>query len=69
LLQQDTERRRPVRFELGQVLITPAVCIALAESDVTPQELLARHQTGDFGNLYAEDRQSNRRAAGYLPGG
>lgn len=62
MLEGAPEYRRAIRFELGQVFITPAALMAVTEAHVTPQALLARHQTGDFGNLCAEDREANRQA-------
>jgi hypothetical protein len=62
MLQQDPERRRPVQFELGRVLITPAAALILAVTNTPVDTLLARHQTGDYGTLCAEDREVNRKA-------
>lgn len=58
---------RSPRFELGQVLATHGVLIALAAAGRTPEEFLARHQVGDWGDLTPEDRQENELAlhAGY----
>lgn len=58
---------RPPRFALGRVLATPGALATLAAAGRTPNEYLARHQAGDWGDLTAEDAQENERAlqAGY----
>lgn len=51
-------------FELGQVVATPGALEALEQPGGTnPAALLARHVTGDWGELDAEDRAANDRAA------
>jgi hypothetical protein len=49
-------------FALGQVVATRNVLKALAEAEVDPAELLARHQTGDWGELPREDFHENQRS-------
>jgi hypothetical protein len=49
-------------FALGQVVATRNVLKALAEAYVDPAELLARHQTGDWGELPREDFHENQRS-------
>jgi hypothetical protein len=49
-------------FELGRVVSTPAAVAALKEARVGPRDLLARHQSGDWGDLDAFDRRENARA-------
>lgn len=58
---------RSLRFGLGQVLATHGVLIALAAAGRTPEEFLARHQAGDWGDLTPEDIEENELAlhAGY----
>ena len=51
-----------VRFHLGQVVATVGVLNALNESNQTCTEFLHRHATGDWGDLDAEDKQTNERA-------
>lgn len=51
-----------IRFELGQVVATPGALQALEDADVTPVDLLRRHSQGDWGDLSAEDKQSNDEA-------
>jgi hypothetical protein len=47
------------RFELGQLAATPGALAALAESGEEPGTFLARHASGDWGDLSEEDRQEN----------
>ena len=48
-----------MKFELGQIVITPKAGELLRESGHTPQELLARHQSGDWGDVTEEERKLN----------
>lgn len=50
------------RFELGRVVATPGAQEALEASCVSPAELLERHQSGDWGNVSAEDAKENERS-------
>lgn len=52
------------RFALGQVVATPGALAALAEAGVAPATLLARHQTGDWGDVCEEDAAENELALG-----
>ena len=47
-------------FELGQVVATPGALQALEELGVQTQTLLARHTSGDWGDLGAEDKTENQ---------
>jgi hypothetical protein len=47
------------RFPLGRIVATPGALAALERNGQTPFAFLARHQTGDWGDLDAEDRQEN----------
>lgn len=49
-------------FPLGRVLATPGAIALLKETATQPDALLARHVTGDWGELCAEDAQTNRDA-------
>ena len=49
---------RPL-FPLGKVVSTPGALRALAESGQSPQEFLARHERGDWGDLETSDRCEN----------
>ena len=47
------------RFQLGQIVATPGALEALASAGQNPAEFIARHQVGDWGELDAEDKNSN----------
>lgn len=49
-------------FGLGQVVATPGALATFEECGIDPLELLARHITGDWGELDASDRRENDRA-------
>jgi hypothetical protein len=46
-------------FRLGRMFITPGAQEAVMESGQTAFEFLRRHQTGDWGEVSAEDREEN----------
>jgi hypothetical protein len=46
-------------FELGQVVGTLGALQALADAGQHPAEFLARHVTGDWGDLCDEDKEEN----------
>jgi len=50
------------KFDLGQLLATPGALEALAESNQTPAEFIARHVRGDWGDLCQEDKRANDQA-------
>lgn len=47
------------KFSLGLIVATPRALAALAEANQTPQEFLARHHRGDWGEISEEDWQEN----------
>ena len=49
-------------FDLGQTVATPGAIEALQKSNVSPSSLLARHQSGDWGDLCDEDVAENNYA-------
>ena len=49
-------------FSLGQTVATPNALDLLAQHNTSCFSLLARHQSGDWGNLPAEDALSNQQA-------
>lgn len=49
-------------FGLGQIVATPGALLALAKAGQSPCEFLARHHSGDWGDLEEEDRQENARS-------
>jgi hypothetical protein len=53
-----TTRRNPRLFQLGQLLATPGVL----NLGVDLPALLARHASGDWGDLSDDDRDANERA-------
>lgn len=60
---QDTTSWRPTPlFRLGGVYATPGALDLLRSNTLTPYAFLHRHQTGDWGELDAEDVEANRTA-------
>lgn len=51
-----------VLFPLGRLLATPGALAALERAAANPVGLIARHVTGDWGDLGAEDHEENERA-------
>jgi hypothetical protein len=47
------------RLKLGQVVATPNALRALEEANQVPEEFLARHAAGDWGEVGSEDWQEN----------
>ena len=47
------------KFSLGRIVATPGALHALQEAGQSADEFLARHVTGDWGELDDEDRQAN----------
>jgi hypothetical protein len=52
-------RNETKKFSLGRIVATPGVLQALLDSGQSPMEFLARHVTGDWGDLDAEDKSLN----------
>lgn len=50
---------RVPKFPLGQIVATPAALALLEEYHVSPLDLLARHVSGDWGELPCEDAALN----------
>jgi hypothetical protein len=50
------------KFDLGQVVATPAALKALVTNNQTPLEFLSRHVTGDWGELDEHDQRENEYA-------
>ncbi|MCK5863345.1 MAG: type I restriction endonuclease subunit M [Candidatus Hydrogenedentes bacterium] len=50
---------KKVSFDLGPLVATPGALKVLEENNMTPAELLARHVSGDWGNLCEEDKAAN----------
>jgi hypothetical protein len=51
-----------MRFELGQVVTTPAAAQLLEEAGTPADACLARHRNGDGGDFANEDRDEHWRA-------
>ena len=52
----------PARFALGRTVATPGSLAALTETGQSPSEFIRRHVSGDWGDVDAEDQQSNEDA-------
>ena len=46
-------------FPIGNVVATPGALKALGESGEMPGKFIKRHQSGDWGDVCADDRQEN----------
>jgi hypothetical protein len=55
------ETNKPL-FSLGRIVTTPAALHVLHNAGHQPDEFLARHVTGDWGDLDDEDRNLNNAA-------
>jgi hypothetical protein len=58
---QQTAQQIPL-FDLGQTVATPGALDALVEAGICGAALLHRHHRGDWGDLDAEDIESNNAA-------
>jgi hypothetical protein len=56
------DEAKPILFQIGQLVATPAALALLGEARVNSFGLVDRHMRGDFGDLCAEDLESNREA-------
>ena len=56
-----TEREKEPKplFSLGQIVGTPGALDAMENAEQNPFELLARHVTGDWGDLEDQDKKEN----------
>lgn len=59
---RDALARMLPKFDLGQVVATPAAIVAIEFAHASAIELVQRHVTGDWGDLSAEDKELNERA-------
>jgi hypothetical protein len=46
-------------FPLGRVVATPGAIALMEAARIDPVQLLQRHQSGDWGDLDAEDQREN----------
>jgi len=69
--QQPSQQQKPALgasskacrlFQLGALVATPAAMALLGEAVGGALSLVARHVSGDFGNVCAEDAERNREA-------
>ncbi len=52
---------RTVKFQVGELIITPGASAALDANQITIDLLLERHQSGDWGEVSDTIRQVNER--------
>lgn len=55
-----SKQQQQPRFSLGQIVATPGALQALENAHQTPRELIARHVSGDWGDLDMEDYIENQ---------
>ena len=48
-----------MKFDVGNVIVTPTASEVLKDSGLTMEKLLARHQSGDWGDVSDQVRQIN----------
>ena len=53
---------KKAKFSLGQIVATPGALKALTEAEQMPLEFLARHITGDWGDVCKDDWNRNDEA-------
>ena len=61
----NTAKEAKKLFPLGMVVMTPGAAALLVECGVHTKEIIERHQSGDWGELYPEDCQLNDDAVKY----
>lgn len=59
MVASNSNQRRSPLFSLGKVYMTPGAIAALERSRQRPEEFLARHVVGDWGNVCEEDKRLN----------
>jgi hypothetical protein len=57
-VEREATEPKPL-FALGEVVATPGAVMALGAADQSPLALLARHVTGDWGELDEHDQREN----------
>ncbi len=57
--QQIKDAAAAPRFALGRLLMTPGAQDAIEAASQEPQEFIARHSAGDWGDLSDEDKHEN----------
>ncbi len=56
----ETEQAKPLLFELGQLYVTRGIQALMDEQGLDVSPYIARHQTGDWGEVCAEDAAENQ---------
>jgi len=51
-----------VKFPLGHIVITPGAAQLFGPNHIEPARMLRRHVTGDWGNISADDQDTNQAA-------
>jgi len=59
-IESNEQDERPL--PLGKVVATPGAMQTLEAAGVAPEQLLQRHQSGDWGDVDTGDRAANRQA-------
>lgn len=63
LSQVRTQRKaNAIRFDLGQIVATPAAVARLAKYGFNATDLIARHHTGNWGDVSEPDARRNEQA-------
>lgn len=53
---------KKIRFKTGRLLSTPGALDAMNEAQQSPMDFVSRHIYGDWGEVCAEDQQTNEEA-------
>ena len=53
-----------IKFNVGEIVVTPAAAAILERNSLTVAALLARHQAGDWGEVSEQTRMVNERGVG-----
>lgn len=58
--RQETEQTKPVLFPLGRVYVTRGIQALIDDHNLDVRPYIVRHQTGDWGDVCAEDAAENQ---------
>lgn len=61
-LTEGTDSQARAKLELGELCTTPGAQMLLRQYRISPFQLLARHVTGDWGDICKEDAEANNEA-------
>lgn len=50
---------KPALFQLGQLVATPGALQLLKQHNIVPMQLIARHRSGDWGDIDPADAKAN----------